>query len=373
VSEKENKTNNPIIPKLLNNAPEEVIKVYNEWKERYERLNLEENRYFVAQTPNNQSVMSIDLLQPMPNIKRQIKTLRGKVKELILKRVSVVQKERNILLNLKREWQNWQTKSGVVHIEPLETTIIELLGQFKTKDEIKKIIYDYYTIEITDHKINNIKVKYLDKIDKLKSEWEGSFDEFSVTRKRGRIERLVYLLQTQTAQYTTSNTFPVVRSVEIRAILEQIRKEIEGNKIEFDIKGNIDITASINMNMSIQQITQQVSINSFIVGLVAAKRGIDPTKLMHSLTNSYYKSLNGFTPGGENQELSYPSNLINSYDWNRIEELHKDGNREVEEAQIIEETPTPVAIDLKTKLLEIMSKKADGLEKTKNIIGKNKK
>lgn len=363
----------PIVPKILSNAPEEVMKIYEEWKERYERLHSEDNKVFVIQRSESHGDIRVDLTHSISNIKRIINPLNKKVRDAILKRYSEVNSEKLELGKLKKEWQNWQTKSGVVAIEPLDTTIIELLGQYKNKDEVKKIIYDCYGVEITDHKINQVKLKSLDKIDKLKSEWEDNYDEFSVSRKKGRIERLVYLLQTQTEEYKRANTAPVSRSKEIRETLEQIRKEIEGDKLKIDINGNIDINASIAMNMNVMQITQKVSINSLIIGLVAAKRGLDPTALMASLTNSYYKVYNGFNPAveGGQQEMTYPSTLINNYDWEKIRMIHEN-NDHIEEAKIIEESPTNTAIDMKQKLMEMMKKGMGELEKTSKTIKKDK-
>ena len=369
--EVENKNDSVLIPELLKDAPEDIQNIYKEWSVRHNKLLDLENRYISIERPNNQGIIKLDLLNNITSIRKKIKDFSQENKDLVLKNVAIAQKERGKIIALKKQWMHYKPVTSVGTIDTLSTLIIELLGQFKTIEEIQQIVFQTHGVNVTEYKIKTTLIKNQDKIDKLKSAWEGEIDNFSVSRKRGRIERLVYLLQTQTDQYKKSDTFPVVRSQEIRAILEQIRKELEGDKIKIDINGNIDINASINMNMTLQQITSKVALNSFIVGLVAVKQGIDPLKLMHSLQNSYYKDYNGFTNGDMNKPMTYPSDLINNYDWNLIAEKHKDDDK-IQEAVVVEEKPTQEVIDLKQKLKDMLAKKIEENEKNKIVLNKKK-
>lgn len=371
--EKINDTNIVTTPAILNNAPEEVMALYREWFKRYEALHADKSKYFLTHNVDGKE-FKLDLTTPIVHIKRILKTVPKSYHAKILRKASVIQKEKARLMSLRKQWMNYQfdPKSK---IDVTDSLIVELLGQFKTNEEIIKVVFETFGVMISTNKIKSIKTKNLDKVNKLKSEWEGSYDEFSVTRKRGRIERLVYLLHTQTEQYKQSNTYPIPRSKEIREIIKQIKDEIEGNKIAIDINGTIDVTSTINMNMNLQQLTQRVSLNSFIVAMVAMKRGIDPTKLMNQLQNSYYKAYNGFsqmTPI-EADKMIYPSNLINTYDWAAIEAKHKDDKDEVEEVQVIDEQPNPKTVELKNKLLDLMQKKYEESEAAKRVLKKDKK
>ena len=47
--------------------------------------------------------------------------------------------------------------------------------------------------------------------------------------------------------------------------------------------------------------------------------------LMAQLGNSFYSNYNGFNKlAGEDEELKLPSHFINSYDWNEIENIHRE-------------------------------------------------
>jgi hypothetical protein len=246
------------------------------------------------------------------------------------------------------------------------SNVIEQFGNFKTISEVQKYLAEKYGYDISTNKLAEIRTRNLDKIKPLQEKWEESIDEYSVTHKKGQVERLVYLLNTQLDEYKRDHQYPVKRSTEIRNILNQIWGVVGGNKLVVDINQNIDITATINMNMTLRQITQKVSVNSFIVGMVATKMGIDPLKLMYKLQNTCYKSYNGFTQEQPVEDMVYPSGLINQYDWDAIKRKHE--NTEVEDVKIIEETAQPVNIHMKSRLLELMGAKITELEKGK--IGK---
>jgi hypothetical protein len=114
-------------------------------------------------------------------------------------------------------------------------------------------------------------------------------------------------------------------STEIRGIIEQVRKEVKGDEIRLTVDGKIDITASIQANRTIQDFNQKLPINMFIISLVAAKKGINPMNLMAQLGNSFYSNYNGFNKlAGDDEEMKLPSHFINSYDWNEIENIHKE-------------------------------------------------
>lgn len=114
-------------------------------------------------------------------------------------------------------------------------------------------------------------------------------------------------------------------SSEIIKIIEQVRKEVKGDEIRLTVDGKIDITASIQANRTIQDFNQKLPINMFIISLVAAKKGINPMNLMAQLGNSFYSNYNGFNKlAGEDEEMKLPSHFINSYDWNEIENIHKE-------------------------------------------------
>ena len=83
-------------------------------------------------------------------------------------------------------------------------------------------------------------------------------------------------------------------SKELRAIIEQIRKEVKGEEIKLTVDGRIDINATIQANQTLHEFLQKLPINMIVIGLTAAKQGLNPASLIASLGNSYYSKFNGF-------------------------------------------------------------------------------
>lgn len=363
-----NKINIATLPEHVKTGSREVKKAYKEWLSLRDQLHNHPKRWYSIPDPDNlEESKIIDLIQAISNIRKWIKHVSNEEIEAI----ELIWKELHMIkMSIAKQKRIWDPKKyGIIGnlsgLDPYSADIIELFGQWKTNKEVKKIIYERWGYDVSSVKISNFKVVNQDKIDALRTEWEKSYDNFDVARKRGRIERLAYLAQTQMDKYKKNNEHSVVNSRELRAILEQIRVEVEGNKLAIDVNGKIDINSTLNMNLSIQRLTQKISINSFCVALVAAKRGIDPTKLMHKLTSSFYKQYNGFMQVSDNRgDIEYPSNLIQTYDWNEIDRMYQNGkieDFEVQEAEVIEESNSTDSI--KSKMMELLTNKHTELDR----------
>jgi tRNA(Leu) C34 or U34 (ribose-2'-O)-methylase TrmL len=356
------------LPKHIEAASREIKNAYYEWADLKEKLQTHPSRYYTIPHPENpEENIQIDLIQAPGNVKKKLRHLPEEEIERILLIHKRLQGIKGAIGGLKRKWDppTYTKTGGINALEPYATEVIEMLGQWKTVDEVRKEIFDRWGYEVTANKITRFKRANQDKIDALRTEWERSYDDFDVARKRGRIERLAYLAKTQMDRYQKNNDHSVVFSREIRAILEQIRKEVEGERIAIDVNGNIDVNSTINMNLSIQKLSQKISINSVVVALVAAKRGISGVGLMERLTKSYYRQYNGFMRVSSNMEdLEYPSNLIQTYDWNEIERLHRTEsvhNYEAQDAEIVEEPVKPGSI--KNEMLEMLNSRQDELQR----------
>ena len=127
----------------------------------------------------------------------------------------------------------------------------------------------------------------------------------------------------------------------ILRIIEQARKEVKGNEVKMTVDGRIDINATLHGETNVMNVMKQMSINALVVGLTAAKAGLNPTVIISQLANSWYSKFNGFNGNvmdGANVQL--PSALIKQYDWGRMEEAS---------GQFIDEfTPIAEVIDEKT-------------------------
>jgi len=115
---------------------------------------------------------------------------------------------------------------------------------------------------------------------------------------------------------------------------------------------------------------KRVPVNNLILAMVAAKKGIDPTKLMTQLTNSYYKNLTGYGKYEPEKALVHPVDL--TYNWNEIQRKNKglNGATIIEEAIIVTTTGDPLVdsdmSSIKLKLLEILEKDKESNNKRKS-------
>ena len=73
------------------------------------------------------------------------------------------------------------------------------------------------------------------------------------------------------------------------------------------VDGRIDINATLHAETNVMAVMKQMSINALVVGLTAAKVGLNPTVLISQLASSWYAKFNGFNGNlmdGEQVQLS---------------------------------------------------------------------
>ncbi len=107
-------------------------------------------------------------------------------------------------------------------------------------------------------------------------------------------------------------------------ILEQARKEVKGNELNLTIDGKIDINATIQGAENIFEVSKRMPINMLVIGMVAARVGVNPTFIMSALASSYYKNHNGFNGVVSDEATASPVNLIKNYDWSELESKHNE-------------------------------------------------
>jgi hypothetical protein len=362
----------PRVKKYEESRPKHIkdddLEKIDQWKQ-YCRIKKEiqehPRRFIEIKHPDTEGdTMWIDLVKPRPFVNKSIRHLPDKEKKQILELVTYFARLKGKLGGLSRKINsiNPVKYNTGKNTEPYIPYIIEFCGQWKTNEEVVKEVYKQHEYSITTRKVAEVRMSHKDEITKLQNEWAAKYEDMDIAKKRGRLERLAYLIATNTDEYKKDNKYSIERSKEIRALIEQVRKEVEGEKLSVDINGNINITATMNLNLSLQVLSSKVSVNSFIIALVAMKRGIDPMKLQNELMTSYYQNYAGYKQINHGQfQKKYPSNLINTYDWDVIAKVHENDEKEedqpIEEAIIVEETPTQ--IDIKKKLLDMIASKKE--------------
>lgn len=362
------------IPEFLIGEPLHLQEAYKEWCELDHSIRTHPHRFQEIIHPDNPSdTIEVDLINAYPSVRNKILHLSEKEQSKIKEKWGKIQSLKSKKGRLKVLWSQKKYKgknNGVIDIKA--TQILELFGQWYTVDEVfKTVVSDWGYEEITRDELYKFSVANKLKIAKLREKWENGFNDHFITKKRGRIQTLSYLLQTQSELYKNEH-YPLSRSREIRGIIEQVRKEIEGDKIALEINGQINIDLTLQLNKSMKKIAQQLSINRIIVGLVAARMGSNPERLITMLERSFYSKYNGFKgvlkESEEQDPLYHPSKLI--YDWQMIEHKHKnnlieDIQYEELELEVDSEKEKKSVENKRQKLLELIDKGEERIGKIK--------
>jgi hypothetical protein len=200
--------------------------------------------------------------------------------------------------------------------------LLDLFGRYYSVNEVISYIEKKYSYRLTKQQVEAWVRKNATIIDQKKAQYTLENEGFRVANETGRLQVLNDLL----AKWQESNDKKLLESKTnvILRILEQARKEIKGNELKLTADFKIDINASIQASENVMAISKQLPINMLVIGMTAARQGLNPLVLMTQLASSYYSNVNGFNNrilGTE--ELLYPTNLIKTYDWNDLEQKHK--------------------------------------------------
>lgn len=221
-----------------------------------------------------------------------------------------------------------------------KSEIVDLYAKYSSHEEVKKYLENLgYAVNITS--VMKFFMGNKDIIEKKRLEFIRSSRDHYLATDAGRMETLAMLHSKFMHMFTDMYLKPnpnkqELRAIsqEIRAILEQARKEIKGEEIKLTIDGKIDINASMQAALTIQEVTRKIPVSMISIFLVAAKRGLNPSNIISSLVNSYYKEFNGFGKLNSTDNPPHTMDLIRNYDWNEITLYH--ANKPEEEVNTIE-------------------------------------
>lgn len=314
-----------IYPSELRNASNLAKEKYVQWVKMSEELENHELRYYTV-IDKFGDAHTIDCMGVWKMLWKQMDSKGGVPKsdyEEVKRRCLIIHKLKIRKGVLNRQWNSEVDKrhgKGSV-LEFRKADILELFGQYKSIDQVYDTIKSW-GLTVSKTRLTNFFYENKADIDDRRIRFVASEKDYYLSTGTGRIESLSYLYTKLLEKF--DETTSVKYAAEIRAIIEQVRKEVKGDEIRLTVDGKIDITATMNANLTIQELNQKLPINMFIVGLVAAKKGLNPQSIMAQLGNSFYADYNGFREIKEKSEMELPSHFINSYDWNEIENMHKE-------------------------------------------------
>lgn len=316
-----------VIPKELENASQLAKDQFVKWREVSEQLEFHELRYYSIVDKHGDSHV-IDCLGVYKMNWIRMGKMAGipkadfeevKRRGLILHQLKILKGQLN---------RKWTLEAGLGKVSRNRSVftfrgadMLEEFGKYKSIDQVHELTKEWGFV-ISKSKITEFYYDNKAEIDERRMRFVATEKDFYLATGTGRIESLSYLFGELMDLF--DKTKAVKYATEIRAIIEQVRKEIKGDEIRLTVDGKIDISATVQANKTIQEINQRVPINMVIISLVAAKKGLNPADIMAQLTNSFYSNYNGFSKlNTDDEPIKLPSHFINDYDWNEIGQIHK--------------------------------------------------
>lgn len=207
--------------------------------------------------------------------------------------------------------------------------IVKLFGEMNGVDDVQKILKEEKKIKLTQKELQAIFAKKKAEIESKRAVFLASSNQYKVATEAGRLQiinTIIIDLQHRYQKYLAEEKEEkaLIFEREIRNMLEQARKEVKGNELKLTVDGKIDIVATLHGQENVSRVFRTLPINSIIIGLVAAKSGLDPTVLVHQLATSYYKNFNGFNKTILGREkIMLPGDLIRAANWEELEKQNK--------------------------------------------------
>ena len=354
------------------NLPEGVVdkEMYVQYVELTNHPFLNEERFYCIDEVED---IEVDLCTASRHLKNQIAHLPLDEQTLIIQmsserrsligKMSMMKKKAfgirvgNISVEEKKKRGN-DKKEHFLNIKLAE--ILELFGRFHSTHEVHKIVVQDWGYDVSHQMILNFRERHLMEIKELQEKFKRDMSDLRLGHKRSRLDELHYLYVDRKQRYGT--TFSREDYKLLLTTLEQIRKEVEGDKMSIDITGQVDVNVEHVINLHIQkQAVKDLSILDIVIARIAAKRGINPRFIISKLHASYYSKFNGF---GEEIDFNstplYPSD--EGYDMDKIQKIYidkpkNDMDQHKLSVQQLPENEKVVATDKRNRLLEIINKK----------------
>jgi hypothetical protein len=196
-----------------------------------------------------------------------------------------------------------------------EQQIIDLFGRMFSVQEVHEICLRDWQLPVTIANVVDFRTANLKAINEKIEVHKRDYSDIRLGYKRSRLEELTWLYLTRKSIYDATKKAEDHRL--LLQTIEQIRKEVEGDTLRIDGKINFDVEQTIE-NQIKKELFRYLPLKEIILSRVAAKVGMDPTKLISDINTSYYgKYLMQNAEDIQHEEIkNYPSNQI--YDFTQI-------------------------------------------------------
>lgn len=317
-----------------------VKRTYDKWLEMQEKIDNHKYRYITLVSKDGLRTKIFDLKNSKGLLAGHLKKFGTTEEDFeeCMKWKDEIYKLQNKKALLQRAWtkEAYAGKYGDRSVLMFRyDDLIEMFGSYKTQQEVQYVL-NGWGYAVNQDKLRKFQMDNREAINNKKAEYLTKKNDFRYATDTGRLEVLSTLANENMDKY--DKTKSLVYSREVRAILEQIRKEVKGEEIRLTIDGRIDINATVAANKTMNEVFSKLPINMVVVALTAAKSGVNPTSMMNKLCSSYYHKWNGFARLDDKSKIELPGKFIKTYDWNAIKMMHLENDQpEIEEAEYEEQ------------------------------------
>lgn len=290
---------------------------YREWLKLTEEFNLLKDQYYQTSDP------TIKLPKTTSSffLQERIKHLPEEEQKRLKKEAEEINKLRGYVASFKRKAfaiidERGKMISGKKFstLENYKVEIIELFGRFYSIAEIYKIINDKWGISLGKEALTKFKLQHSDEISIAQERYKNDLSEIRLTYKKSRLEELSHLYVVRKDIYTTSTSREDYKL--LLQTLEQIRKEVEGDRILIEGKLKFEEERVINLYIQ-EEVLKFIPVKSMIIAMVAARLNQNPLYVMSRLINSYYARFTGMIKSDldlNQEKLFSPSEIVWNFD-----------------------------------------------------------
>lgn len=333
------------------------IEFYEKYLKERELLDdEEETTYYSNSDPNT----SVNLLSGMYFLEKAIAHLPENEQEEVRLKAKKIHSAKGRASQYKKRAFGATNENGAHILDSKKAELIELFGRFHNVTEVHQIVTSDWGIQVHIKTVDSFRIKYLERIKERQEEYKREFSDLRLGYKRSRLDELTYLYNSRKLRYKASQSREDYKL--LLQTLDQIKKEVEGDRIVID--GNLSIDIEMTVNDHIQnEILSQLVVTDLIVARVAAKSGLDARFLMAKLRASHYAKFAGFIKPDislMDDEMIYPSQLV--YNFEEIERKHRHGL--IDEAKVIEPNEEKISVgkSLRDQILQKISERRRGVE-----------
>lgn len=310
---------------IPSDIPDDKIKQYQEYMQAKWEFDQLDNKF----KSKNGKTYSL----PCVNWKMVVKILPDDEKEAFKERDKEIRKatgKLNAARNKCYPPTSQQDKRAL--FDEVANEVLNKLGKGWSAAEVHSDLckkgYDIPYRTILDYHARN-----RDKVTALRNQFNEEIQDVSLTNKRSRLERLNYLYHEISEDFDKTTT-PLLRSnlsKELRGIIEQAKKEVEGEELKLTVEGNIDVNATMLAAIDSNRLLYGLTINQMILSRVAARLKLPSQYLIDRLAHSYYAKYNGYR---SNDDLKTKPIYPTSIQYDILDEEMQRKNAEWEQSQM---------------------------------------